>query len=407
MTEQTMIHGHLAAGFEPVRTAFARNFADPGEVGASCAVYVDGELVVDLWGGTADQAAGRPWDRDSICLVYSVTKGAAALGVHLLVQRGLVDLDAPVARYWPEFAAAGKSAITVRMLLSHRAGLPLIDPPLTREELLSGDAVAPRLAASAPLWEPGSRHGYHALTFGWLAGELVRRVTGSTIGEFFAEEVAAPLGLAFWIGLPERQRGRLAPLVNGAPPSPADLAELDDPGQRDTVAQIMAAMTDPSTVLFRALTTNGVLPAPDAGTWNDSAILAAAIPAANGVTNARSLARMYAACVSRVDGVRLLEPHTVAAATVEHSSGRDEVLFAPTRFGAGYMLHSAGSTMLGEDSFGHTGAGGALGFADSAAKVGFGYVQNLIGRGLTADSRAARIVSALAQCLETTNTHRR
>ncbi|MEU6179562.1 serine hydrolase domain-containing protein [Streptomyces coeruleorubidus] len=202
MGGMTTIHGEVTAGFEPVREAFAANFARHGDIGAAVCVYRDGRPVVDLWGGISDSDTGRLWSRDTLQLVYSATKGATATAAHLLVQRGLLDLDAPVAEYWPEFAANGKADLPVRWLLTHQAGLAALDRPVPLPEALAWEPMVAALAAQRPLWAPGTAHGYHGRTWGWLVGEVIRRVSGRTPGRFFAEEIAAPLGLDFFIGLP-------------------------------------------------------------------------------------------------------------------------------------------------------------------------------------------------------------
>ena len=212
--------GLTAPGWEAVAEAFADNFELHGEVGAACCVYLDGQPVVDLWGGTADRRSRRPWDEDTVAVVFSVTKGATALCAHMLAERGELDLDAPVAQYWPEFAAEGKDDVRVRWLLSHQAGLPVVDTPLTLEEACAWEPVIRALERQQPLWEPGTQQSYHAVTYGFLVGEVVRRVAGTTLGRFFAEEVAAPLGLSAWIGLPEEIEPRVAHLD-------LDTAELD------------------------------------------------------------------------------------------------------------------------------------------------------------------------------------
>lgn len=196
------ISGEVASGYEPVRDAFRANFDKHGDVGAAFSLYVRGEKVVDLWGGVADATTGRPWAEDTLQLVYSTTKGATAICAHVLAQSGALDLDAPVAEYWPEFAAEGKGTIPVRWLLSHRSGLPTVDAHLTPADVIEWQPIVAALAAQKPYWEPGTAHGYHALTYGWLVGEVVRRVDGRSLGRFFADEVAAPLGLDFFIGLP-------------------------------------------------------------------------------------------------------------------------------------------------------------------------------------------------------------
>src|SRR5438874_6734015 len=207
------IEGTCTPEFIRVREQFARNFAERAEVGASVCITVDGESVVDLWGGVADPPTGRAWDRDTIGVVWSCTKGATSLCAHMLVARGQLSLDAPVSSYWPEFAAQGKDAITLRMLLAHQAGLAALREPIPDAGYCDWDLIAGRLARQEPLWAPGARHGYHALTFGHLVGEVVRRVTGSSIGAFFREEVAGPRGIDLWIGLPAEHEARVAPTL--------------------------------------------------------------------------------------------------------------------------------------------------------------------------------------------------
>ena len=218
------IHGEVEDGFAAVADAFVENFEQRGELGAACSLFVEGRQVVDLWAGTANSATQEPWTSDTMALVFSATKGATAICIGMLVERGMLDYDAPVAAYWSEFAAAGKEAVTVSQLMSHQAGLIFADPPLGLKEVLAVDPVVEALAAQLPRWEPGSMHGYHALTYGWLAGELVRRVDGRRIGRFFADEVAAPLGLDFWIGLPEAEECRVA-VLRGAPRPEGDELE--------------------------------------------------------------------------------------------------------------------------------------------------------------------------------------
>jgi CubicO group peptidase (beta-lactamase class C family) len=401
---ETGLHGQVARGFEPVREAFARNFADHGELGAAVAVYVDGEKKADLWGGVADAATGRPWARDTLVLVFSVTKGATGVLCALLAEQGRLDLDAPVARYWPEFAVNGKADVTVRHVLSHTAGLPVMEADLTVEELIDGRPAAAALAAQRPLWEPGTRHGYHGLTYGWLTGEIVRRATGQTVGELFAAEVAAPLGLDFHIGLPERSAARLAPLIDPPVADPAAvetaIAALPDPEARAVARDIIAAMSDPASLMYRMAMCNGTLPTPAALLWNRRDLHAAEQPAANGVTDACSLARMYAACVGEVDGTRLLSAAALAAATREQAAGTDQVMPFRNRFATGFTLPSPSLRLLSGHSFGQLGASGALGFGDSAHRVGLGYVTNLIGGAPEGDPRPAALVSALREVLK-------
>jgi len=396
----TTITGTVADGFEPVRDAFQANFDHHGELGAGVAVYVDGELVVDLVGGVSDEVNGTPYGPDALQLVFSTTKGAAAMCAHLLAQRGLLDLDAPVTELWPEYGAAGKEATTVAMLLDHQAGVPVVDDPPSLEEILAVDPIVEALAAQAPLWEPGTAHGYHALTYGWLVGEVVRRVDGRSLGRFFAEEIAGPLGIEFWIGLPEEQQARVAPLVAMRPSADDFDPSALDPEVLPLLQDLAAAYLDPTSVTNRALMLDGrFLLGGGRLSWNLPDVRASEIPAANGVTNARSLAKLYAACVGEVDGVRLLEDETVATATKERSQGRDRVLVVPTRFGLGFMLPSAFSPLMGGRSFGHPGAGGSLGFGDPEHGVGFGYVMTRMSAGLSNDPRTRGLIEALRGCL--------
>ncbi|HEX4903363.1 MAG TPA: serine hydrolase domain-containing protein [Acidimicrobiales bacterium] len=395
----TMITGTVADGFEPVRDAFAANFERHGELGAGVAVYVDGELVVDLVGGVSDEVNGIPYSPDALQLVFSTTKGAAAVCAHLLAQRGELDLEAPVTELWPEYGAAGKEGTTVAMLLDHQAGVPVVDDPPSLEEVLAIEPIVEALAAQAPLWEPGTAHGYHALTYGWLVGEIVRRVDGRSIGRYFADEIAGPLGLEFWIGLPDEQQARVAPLVASRPSADDfDPASLD-PEVLPLLQDLAAAYLDPRSTTNRALMLDGrFLLGGGRLAWNLPEVRASEIPAANGVTNARSLAKLYAACVGEVDGVRILEDETVAVATKERSAGRDRVLVVPTRFGLGFMLPSSFSPLMGERSFGHPGAGGSLGFGDPEHGVGFGYVMTKMNAGLSNDPRARGLIDALRTC---------
>ena len=381
----TDVHGFVARGFEPVREAFARNFAQHGEIGAACCVYLRGEPVVDIHGGLADAASGRAWQADTLQLVFSATKGVTATCVLMLVERGAIDLDAPVARYWPEFAAGGKESIPVRWLLSHRAGLAAIEGDFTLEQALSWDPVVTALAAQAPLWEPGTKHGYHLRSYGWLLGELVRRVDGRTVGRFLADEIAGPLGLDLWIGLPAEQERRVSRIVPPAPPAP-------------DVQEMMARLFAPDTVAGRAFSGPSNLFHYD-DMWNRRELHAAELPSSNGIATARALARLYAALVGEVDGIRLLRPGTVAAACATQSEGGDAVLYLPTRFGLGFMLPPALCPSAGGSAFGHPGAGGSLALGDPERGVGFAYVMNRMSLATAGDPRADGLVAALGRCL--------
>jgi CubicO group peptidase (beta-lactamase class C family) len=384
------IEGTTAPGFEAVREAFAANFADGGEVGAAVSVYLHGTEVVDLWAGVADPQQGRPWRHDTLQAVYSTTKGATSACALLLAQRGELDLDAPVAAYWPEFAAAGKADIPVRWLLTHQAGLPALDRPLPLADALAWHPMTEALAAQAPSWAPGTEHGYHALTYGWLVGEVVRRVSGRSLGTFFRTEIAEPLGLDFRIGLPRAEQHRVARIIQPEPgtgPAPS-LDELPEP-MRD----VLAAYTDPTSLTMRAY--GCVEPPMD---HNDPDVLAAEIPATNGVCSARALARFYAALVGEVDGHRILGPGMLAAATTERAVGIDRILRIPVRWSTGFALATDIAPWLPPTMFGYSGLGGSLGFADPATGLAFGYVMNRLGDGMTPDPRAANLVTAVRDC---------
>ncbi|MFD4714985.1 serine hydrolase domain-containing protein [Streptomyces sp. NPDC058430] len=383
------MNGTVATGFEAVREAFAHNFEALGERGAGVVVHRDGHKVVDLWAGTRDVSGGVPWERGTAQIMRSATKGVAAAALLLLHQRGELDLDAPVGAYWPEFKQHGKEDVRVRDVLAHRAGVPALDRPLTPAEAADPDTGAAAVAAQAPAWEPGTDHGYHAQTYSWLTGELVRRVTGRTVGAWIAEHIAAPVGADLWVGLPDAEAHR-AGLVGPVEP-PAAPGGLRTRPKRN----VADAYTDPDSLTRRAF--GAIHPAPDE---NDPAYRAAELPASNGVATAEGLSRFYASLIGEVDGgVRLFTPDTMEEARTEASSGADRVLVVPTRFGLGYMLHGVASPLLGPGSFGHPGRGGALGFADPESGIAFGYVTNGQQKGVTADPRAQALVRAVRSSL--------
>jgi CubicO group peptidase (beta-lactamase class C family) len=369
---ETHVHGSVEPGLEAVQEAFAENFARYGEVGAACCVYLDGRKVVDLWGGT--------YTPDTLQMVMSSTKGVVAVAAHMLAQEGRLDFDARVVDYWPEFAAEGKQDIKVRWLFSHRAGLPAVEQPLTLDDELAWDPVVEALAAQRPLWEPNTAHGYHVGTYGWLAGEVIRRITGQSVGRYVADHIAHPLGLQLWIGLPEAMEGRVAPVLASPPPPPGRAPDI-----------FAARLLDPTTLLHKAFV-NPPLPAQ---IFNERAFHAAEIPAANGITNARSLARMYAACIGEVDGVRLLSPDTLAKAVAVQSAGEDLVLGYETRYATGFQLSFPFRPMAGEGSFGHYGMGGSVGFAHPERRVAFAYVMNQMLSSGGVDPRSKALVEAL------------
>ncbi len=384
-------NGHVESGFEPVKEAFEANFTERGDIGAAFCLYAGGRKVVDVWGGVADHKTGRPWSEDTLTLVYSTTKGVAAICAHLMAERSELDLDAPVVEYWPEYGVEGKAATTVRNLLAHRAGLPALEPRLTPEQALAWDPAVEALAAQRPLWEPGTRHGYHAMTFGWLVGEVARRAVGRSLGRYLADEVAGPLGLDLHIGLPETEEGRVSRLRPSPPPrlGQAELAAMAP----ERIEQLRA-MASPTSLTSRAL--NVTEPPLN---FNQRAVHAAELPAANGIATARSLAKLYASTVGEVEGIRLLRAQTVESATVERSAGPDAVLVLDNRFGSGFFLPSPFSPLLGPRSFGHSGAGGSLAFADPDAGIGFAYVMNQMQQNLAADPRPAALIDALRRCL--------
>jgi CubicO group peptidase (beta-lactamase class C family) len=409
-TSGTPVQGHVEAGWGKVADAFRANFdGNPGEVGAACCVYAGGHPVVDLWGGLADSEANRPWDADTIVGVASTTKGATAICAHLLVQRGELDLDAPVVKYWPEFGAAGKEKIPVRWLLSHQAGLPIVDGPLTFQEACAWHPVIRALEAQKPEWEPGTQHVYHSATFGFLVGELVRRITGKSLGRFFAEEVAHPLGLSAWIGLPEEQEGRVARIEYAAPFSMEEMTAgiIETTGLDEaTVTAWMNAVWGPGSVQARAGVLGGAMD-PTSGYAETRAWRAAEFPCCNMLADARSLARMYAATVSEVDGVRLLDPATVKRMTVVQTdktrmNGLPPELDIPADrsfyMSLGFWRACPVMPLAGPGSFGHPGSGGSGAFGDPDAGVGFGYVTNLWSFRV-GEPRASSLAAAVVACL--------
>lgn len=303
----------------------------------------------------------------------------------LLHQRGQLDLDAPVSTYWPEFKAGGKERALVRHFLAHRTGVPLIDHPLTPAEAIDGVSGPRAVAAQQAVWEPGTEHGYHAQTYSWLLSELVRRVTGRTIGRWIAEEIARPLDIDFWVGLPAEEAHRVGRIGTVAAPPVGSGLKLKPK------RSVSDAYQDPSSLTSRAF--GAIEPFPDE---NDPAYRAAELPGSGGISTARALARVYAAMIGRVDnGSRLFAPATLALARSEESSGPDRVLVVSTRFGLGFMLHGPSAPLLGPGSFGHPGRGGSLGFADPESGVALGYVTNALQKGVTADPRAQALVRAV------------
>ena len=380
------VSGTVEPGWHGVADAFASNFAEHGEVGAACCLYIDGAPVVDIWGGAAETEPYRPWNRETIVIAYSCTKGVTAVCANQLIQQGRLDPEAPVAQYWPEFAANGKADIPVKWALSHRAGLAEVQGEYTLDDVAAWDPVVEGIAAQAPVWEPGTKHGYHTRSYGWIVGEIIRRITGLSPGTYFAQAVAAPLGLDFYIGVPEEMDARVArmyPAVHDA----------------ETQAMIDAFLADQSTLMGRVMSGPSRLFAYN-DMWNTRQMRAAELPSSNGHGDARSLARMYAACIGDVDGVRLLNDETVTRATEVLSSGVDCVIGQPLTIGLGFMLAPTFPPGVGLRTFGHSGAGGSLAFADPDRGLGFAYVMNQMKLSVThLDPRGNALVTAAYQVL--------
>ncbi len=382
------VDGFVAPGWEPVKAAFEKNFELGEEVGASASVYHRGHKVVDICGGSFDETGERPYDDSTLQLVFSTTKGIVAIAVAMCVERGLIDYDEKVATYWPEFAAHGKGEATVAQLLSHQCGLIAPDAPVTLADALDWKTITAMMADTKPDWPIGSGHGYHALTYGWLAGELIRRTDGRSPGQFVADEIAGPLGVELWIGLPEEIEPRVSPII-GRP------LNEDNP---DPVMRAMFEMfLGPDTRGGRALFLNGAFGVDDA--FNRRDVHAAEIPAANGISTAGALAKVYAATMAPVDGVRLLgdDIRDQARTVVTPSGEPDLCLVMPTTFGMGFMTHGMFTPYSGPGSFGHSGAGGSNAFAQPERHLAVGYAMNKMAANLAADARAQRITNAAAK----------
>jgi CubicO group peptidase (beta-lactamase class C family) len=391
LADGRVVGGFVDVGYGPVMDAFVANFEERSDLGAACAVYVNERLVLDVWGGTADSRTGRAWQHDTAAVIFSCTKGLLAICAYRLVQEGRLDLDKPIAMYWPEFAAQGKAAITVRQAMSHRAGLAALDTGLTRDEVLAWKPVIRAIEAQRPLHKVAAGHLYHALTYGWILGEVIRRVTGSTPGRFFAAAIAEPMGLRTWIGVPAEAR--------------ADIAWMEVPLQDEDsdAAREASRLATAEPTVARSLSMGGAFGFPvEAGvvTFNDPAIQAAEIPGANGVSSAESLARVYAACVGPVSGSAMLSASSIDDALRVQAAG-PQLSGLPddgARWGTGFQLASPPTQpLLGQRSFGHAGAGGQLGFADDEHRVGFAYLSNQMGG--YGDARARELTLALRRVL--------
>lgn len=375
MTDPIHVQGHCQPRFEALRQLFAANIASGADLGASLAVTLDGEFVVDLWGGWADEARTRPWAADTVTNVWSTTKMMTSLTALLLVDRGELDLDAPVARYWPEFGAAGKSGIPLRHLMSYNSGVSGWAQPVTMADLCDREKTTALLAAQAPWWQPGSGSGYHALNYGHLVGEVVRRITGQSLGAFFSQQIAQPLGADFHIGLPASEFGRVSNVVP-PPPLPFDFSALD-----------------PASVMFKTLSN----PLPDASaSWTDG-WRQAEIGAANGQGNARSAARIQSVLAGggEVDGIRLLSPRTIDKIFEVQSHGVDLVLGVPIKMGVGYGLPIPELPYIPDGKVCFWGGwGGSLVIVDCDRRMTFSYVMNKMAPGVMGGEN----VAGLAAC---------
>lgn len=376
------VQGFVAAGFEPVRDAFAANFRRAGgydEVGGAFCVYRAGEIIVDLWGGHADAARTRPWTADTLVNIWSTTKSAAAVAVARCVDLGLIAYEQPVADVWPEFAQGGKEAVTIAHVMSHTAGLSGFVEPTSLDDLYDWDLVTARLAAQAPMFEPGTMSSYHATTYGFLCGEIVRRAAGRTLGALLREDVFEPLGADFHIGLPASEDRRVAELIPADNPVVVPLEQLPRPVQ----LALASPAQDPARVNSRA--------------WRS-----AELPALNGHASARGVARLMAALAEggALDGVRVLSPETLRQMTAVVSD-RDDLLFgANPQWGMGVLHNLTGIYGPNPRTFGHSGWGGSYGCADPDARIAVGYVMNHMGPDLMGDPRGQALADALYAALE-------
>lgn len=384
------INGVCRPDFAPVADAFAENFSQLGELGASLCIEVEGETVLDLWGGLV-APDGRPWQRDTVHVVFSCTKAASALALHLLVRDGLLELDAPLSNLWPELTAAQQGA-TARMVLDHSVGLPAVAQKAPADALTDPQWMVRSLEQQTPFWEPGTRVGYHALTYGFLVGEIIRRTTGRTLGQVFRDRIAEPLGLDFHIGLPETEEPRVAPIL------------LWRPGPDDKPTAFLRAARDPGSIPNLFVFNSGDWGARGVNTPEGRA---AEIGAANGVGNARALAHLFGVLARGGEALGFTPDDVASFSRASSATGRDATLLMPTRFGPGFMLgmdnrHPARggeSLIIGRSAFGHVGAGGSVGFADTDARLGFAYTMNRQGAGLLLNARGQRLIDATYRAL--------
>ncbi len=388
------IRGFCEPKYEGVLKAFENNFEKLNELGATVCVNVDGETVVDLYGGHTDEGKTDEWKEDTLSIVFSCTKAATAFCAHLLVDRGELDLHAPVAKYWPEFAVGSKKDTSVAMMLNHSAGLPAFREPLKPGAYYDWDYMVECLEKEEPFWVPGTRNGYHMVSFGWTVGELVRRVTGQSLGQFFRAEIAEPLGLDFWIGLPEEEESRVSHIVQFAPGP-------DDPA----TPFLVSLLNEPHSISSLSFMNSGGY-APDSREAH-----AAEIGGAGGISNARALAGMFVPLANKGESRngRLLSDQTIdRMGQASVATMHDATLLMPTRFGLGFMLSmdnrhrphgQVESILIGREAFGHVGAGGHIGFADPSCNLAFAYTMNRSGAGLLLNERGQSLVDATYRVL--------
>jgi len=385
------VSGSCDPKFAAVKEEFERNFADRGEVGASVCLSVNGDTAVDLWGGVANKETGEAWQEDTVSIVFSCTKAATALCAHMLIDQGKLDLAAPVADYWPEFATNGKEATTVSMMLNHESGVPALREPVKEGGVCDWDYMCERLAAEEPFWEPGTRNGYHMISFGWTVGELVRRASGKSLGTFFADHVARPLGLRYWIGLPDGESPHIAPILMYEP-QPTDVFG-DFP---------MAMMSDPASLQALAILNVG------GWTANQPDAHKAEIGGAGGITNARGQVGMYTP-LAMGGGDLVSKERLDHMSRVSTATARDATLLVGSRFGPGFMKSmdnraaknpgNRDSAIIGDRAFGHVGAGGSIGFADPECGLAFSYTMNQMGQSLLLNERCQSLIDATYKAL--------
>lgn len=384
----TEINGYVKDGFELVAEEFKNNFTIRQDLGAAVAIYIDGEKVVDLWGGIADENTEEPWQEDTMALVFSTTKGVTSIIANMLIQDGIIDPEQKVSSIWPEFAQNGKETTLVKWLLSHKAGLPYIERAHDIGDVITWDPLVNSLAEQVPLWEPGKEHGYHALTFGWLVGEIIRRsLSKKSFSEIYEQMLQKPLNLNSFISLPEKLDNKVATLKVIEPPTDPELLKIYN------------AFVGPDTLTGKALAT----PQPalkDINVWNSKAIRRCAIPSANLITDARSLAKLYSACATKTDNVILFSKEQINSMTKVQTAGNDKVLFFPTAFGLGFMLSGQFSLYAPPGSFGHDGAGGSIAFCDPERSLGFAYVMNKMVATLNGDPRSHSLINATYKSLK-------